>query len=88
MLVCETILGGLRTWLFSHTTNRVDAELSAALFRHLVALPLGYFEARRVGASVARVRELENIRQFLTSNAVTVVIDLFFTIVFFVVMYL
>ncbi len=88
VLIFETILSGLRTWLFSHTTNRVDAELSAALFRHLVALPLGYFEARRVGDSVARVRELENIRQFLTSNAVTVVIDLFFTIVFFAVMYL
>jgi subfamily B ATP-binding cassette protein HlyB/CyaB len=88
MLTFETILSALRTWLFSHTTNRVDAELSAALFRHLVALPLGYFETRRVGDSVARVRELENIRQFLTSNAVTVVIDLFFTIIFFAVMYL
>jgi len=88
VFIFETVLSGLRTWLFAHTTNRVDAELSAALFRHLVALPLGYFEARRVGDSVARVRELENIRQFLTSNAVTVVIDLFFTIVFFVVMYL
>ncbi|MGV3555290.1 MAG: type I secretion system permease/ATPase [Croceibacterium sp.] len=88
ILVFETVLSGLRTWLFAHTTNRVDAELSAALFRHLVALPLSYFEARRVGDSVARVRELENIRNFLTSNAVTVVIDLFFTIVFFAVMYL
>lgn len=88
VLIFETILSGLRTWLFAHTTSRVDAELSASLFRHLVNLPLAYFEARRVGDSVARVRELENIRQFLTSNAVTLVIDLFFTIVFFVVMYL
>jgi subfamily B ATP-binding cassette protein HlyB/CyaB len=88
VLLFETVLSALRTWLFAHTTNRVDAELSAALFRHLVALPLSYFEARRVGDSVARVRELENIRNFLTSNAVTVVIDLFFTIVFFAVMYL
>ncbi|WP_271079004.1 type I secretion system permease/ATPase [Aurantiacibacter sp. MUD61] len=88
ILIFETMLSGLRNWLFAHTTNRVDAELSAALFRHLVALPLSYFEARRVGDSVARVRELENIRNFLTSNAVTVLIDLFFTIIFFVVMYL
>ncbi len=88
VLVFETLLSALRTWLFAHTSNRVDAELSAALFRHLVALPLSYFEARRVGDSVARVRELENIRNFLTSNAVTVVIDLFFTAVFFAVMYL
>jgi len=88
VLIFETLLSALRNWLFAHTTNRVDAELSAALFKHLVALPLSYFEARRVGDSVARVRELENIRNFLTSNAVTVVIDLFFTLVFFAVMYL
>ncbi|MFC4291440.1 type I secretion system permease/ATPase [Sphingorhabdus arenilitoris] len=88
VLIFETILSGLRTWLFAHTTSRVDAELSASLFRHLVNLPLSYFESRRVGDSVARVRELENIRNFLTSNAVTVVIDLFFTIIFFAVMYL
>lgn len=87
ILIFETMLSGLRNWLFAHTSNRVDAELSASLFRHLMALPLSYFEARRVGDSVARVRELENIRNFLTSNAVTVVIDLFFTIVFFAVMY-
>lgn len=84
--VFETILTGLRTYVFSHTTSRIDVELGARLFRHLVALPLAYFEARRTGDSVARVRELENIRNFLTSSALTLVIDLFFTIVFLVVM--
>ncbi len=88
VLIFETAMSGLRNWLFAHTTNRVDSELSSRMFRHLLNLPLSYFEARRVGDSVARVRELERIREFLTSNAVTVVIDLFFTIVFFVVMYL
>ena len=52
----------------SHTTNRIDVELGARLFRHLIALPIAYFEARRAGNSVARVRELENIRNFLTSS--------------------
>jgi len=88
VLIFETILSGLRNWLFAHTTNRVDSELSSRMFRHLLALPMPYFEARRVGDSVARVRELDRIREFLTSNAVTVVIDLFFTIVFFAVMLL
>ena len=72
----------LRTYLFSHTTNRIDVALGARLFRHLLALPISYFQARRVGNSVARVRELENIRNFLTSSALTLVIDLFFTFVF------
>jgi ATP-binding cassette, subfamily B, bacterial HlyB/CyaB len=83
----EVILGGLRTYVFSHTTNRVDVELGSRLFRHLLALPLGYFEARRVGDSVARVRELENIRNFITGSSLTVVIDLMFTFVFLAVMY-
>ena len=83
----DVVLGGLRAYLFSHTTNRIDVELGAKLFKHLVSLPLSYFEARRVGDSVARVRELENIRNFLTGSTVTVVIDLFFAIVFLVVMY-
>src|SRR5262249_39445729 len=60
--IFETILGILRTHVFAHTTNRIDVELGARLFRHLLALPLIYFQTRRVGDSVARVRELENIR--------------------------
>ena len=83
----ETILGILRTYLFSHTTNRIDVELGARLFRHLLALPISYFQTRRVGDSVARVRELENIRNFLTSSGLTLVIDLFFTIVFIAVLF-
>ena len=85
--VFETVLGILRTYLFSHTTNRIDVELGARLFHHLLALPMAYFQARRVGDSVARVRELENIRNFLTSSALTLVIDLFFTFVFLGVMF-
>jgi len=82
----ESLLTALRTYVFSHTTNRIDVELGARLFRQLVALPIAYFEARRVGDSVARVRELENIRNFLTSSALTLVMDLFFTIVFLMMM--
>ncbi len=85
--IFETVLGALRTYVFAHTTNRIDVELGARLFRHLLALPVAYFQARRVGDSVARVRELENIRNFLTGSALTLVIDLFFTIVFLAVMF-
>ena len=83
----EVILTGLRSYVFSHTTSRMDVELGAALFRHLLHLPLAYFQARRVGDSVARVRELENIRSFLTGNAITVVLDLLFSVVFLSVMF-
>lgn len=86
VVVFESALTGLRSYVFSHTTNRIDVELGARLFRHLVQLPLSYFQARRVGDSVARVRELENIRSFLTGQALTVVLDVMFSIIFIGVM--
>lgn len=85
--IFEVALGGLRTYLFSHTTNRIDVELGARLYNHLISLPLAYFQSRRVGDSVARVRELENVRNFVTGSALTVLIDAFFTVVFLAVMF-
>ncbi len=85
--VFEAVLGTLRTYVFAHTTNRIDVTLGARLFRHLLALPLSYFQARRAGDSIARVRELETVRNFLTGSALTLVIDLVFTVVFLAVMY-
>jgi len=83
----EAVLSGLRTYLFSHTSNRIDVELGGRVFNHLLRLPLVYFESRRVGDSVARVRELETIRQFITSASITLVLDLAFCAVFLSVMF-
>ncbi len=85
--VFEVVLTGIRTWVFAHTSSKLDVELGARLFRHLLGLPLAYFQARRVGDSVARIRELENIRSFLTGNAMTLVLDLAFSVVFLAVMF-
>lgn len=86
IMLFETLLSGLRTYVFAHTASRIDVELGARLFRHLIGLPLAYFQARRVGDSVARVRELENIRSFLTGNSITLVLDVLFSVVFIAVM--
>lgn len=87
IMLFETALSGLRTYVFAHTASRIDVELGSRLFRHLVTLPLAYFQARRVGDSVARVRELEHIRSFLTGNAITLVLDILFSVVFIAVMF-
>jgi len=84
--VFEAVLSGIRTWVFAHTSSKIDVELGARLFRHLLNLPLAYFQSRRVGDSVARIRELENIRSFLTGNVMTLVLDLLFSFVFLGVM--
>ncbi|MGI1999418.1 type I secretion system permease/ATPase [Shewanella frigidimarina] len=87
VITFEVILTGLRTYVFSHTTNRVDVELGSKLYKHMLSLPVAYFNSRRVGDTVARVKELDSIREFLTGSSLTVVLDVFFSFVFFGVMF-
>jgi subfamily B ATP-binding cassette protein HlyB/CyaB len=84
----DSLLQFLRAYTLSHTTNRIDVELGRRLFHHLFRLPLAYFETRAAGQTVARVRELETIRSFLTGQGLTSLLDLVFTVVFFAVMFL
>jgi ATP-binding cassette, subfamily B, bacterial HlyB/CyaB len=84
----EAVLQFLRTYTLSHTTNRIDVELGRRLFYHLFRLPLAYFETRAAGQTVARMRELETIRSFLTGQGLTSLLDLVFTLVFIAVMFI
>jgi len=84
----DALLQFLRAYTLSHTTNRIDVELGRRLFHHLFRLPLSYFETRAAGQTVARVRELETIRSFLTGQGLTSLLDLLFTAIFFAVMFL
>ena len=83
----DVFLQYLRTYALSHTTNRIDVELGQRLFRHLLHLPIGYFETRSAGQTVARVRELETIRSFLTGQGLFAALDLLFAFVFIAVLF-
>ena len=83
----DVVLQYLRTYALSHTTNRIDVELGQRLFRHMMNLPLSYFETRAAGQTVARIRELETIRNFLTGQGLFSGLDLIFTFVFIFVLF-
>ncbi|KQV16110.1 peptidase C39 [Rhizobium sp. Root1203] len=83
----DVLLQYMRTYALSHTTNRIDVELGRRLFRHLLNLPLSYFETRPTGQTIARVRELETIRNFLTGQGLFSGLDLIFTFVFIFVLF-
>ncbi len=89
-LVVVTILGGiissLRTFLFAETTNRIDTRLGAEVIDHLLRLPLNYFDRRPVGELGSRIAELEKIRNFLTGQALTTILDAAFSLIYIVVM--
>ena len=85
--IFELLLNLSRNYIFIHTTNKIDAKLGAKLFRHLFKLYYVYFENRQVGNIVARVRELDRIREFITDKSVSVLIDAFFSLVFLAIMF-
>ena len=88
MALAQALLGSLRTYLFSDTTNRIDISLGATIIHHLLRLPLGYFAKRPVGEVSSRIAELEKIRSFLTGTALTVLLDAVFSVVYIAVMVL
>ncbi|TYL85902.1 peptidase domain-containing ABC transporter [Bradyrhizobium cytisi] len=82
----DVVLQYLRTYALAHTSNRIDVELSHRLFGHLLRLPISYFESRSAGQTIARVRELETIRSFLTGQGLFSLVDLLFAFVYIAVL--
>ena len=77
----------LRQYLVLHTGNRIDAVLGSQVFRHLLRLPLPYFEQRPTGTLVARLHGVETIREFVSGAAVTLILDFPFLLIFLAVMF-
>ena len=82
----EGVLNSLKTFLFQQTTNRIDMRLGSEVIDHLLRLPLGYFDRRPVGELSTRIGELEKIRNFLTGQALTTVLDCAFSVIYIAVM--
>jgi ATP-binding cassette subfamily B protein len=82
----EGVIGALRTFLFTETTNRIDLRLGSEVIDHLLRLPLNYFDRRPVGELGTRIAELEKIRNFLTGQALTTLLDTAFSVIYIVVM--
>ncbi|RFB77943.1 type I secretion system permease/ATPase [Methylovirgula sp. 4M-Z18] len=86
--IFEAALKYMRTYVLNHTSNRIDVELGARLFEHLLSLPISFFETRAAGVIVTRAREIENVRRFLTGKSLPSVIDLTFVLLYIAVLFL
>jgi ATP-binding cassette, subfamily B, bacterial HlyB/CyaB len=80
-IIFTAILTWVRQYLVLHTGNRVDAVLGAAVWSHLLKLPLRYFEHRPTGVVAARLHGVETIREFVSGAAVSLVLDLPFLLI-------
>ena len=79
----EAMLTGIRTFVFANTSSKIDVLGAGSLS---ICWPCPLLLSGPPGRRfVARIRELENIRSFLTGNAITLVMDLLFSSVFLAV---
>lgn len=88
VIIFELLLNLVRNYIFIHTTSKIDSKLGSKLFYHLISLPLVYFENRKVGNIIARVRELDQIREFIANKSITVILDVLFSFVFVIMMFM
>ncbi len=88
LTLVEGLLSSLRTFLLSETTNRIDQRLGSEVIDHLLKLPLEYFDIRPVGELSTRVGELEKIRNFITGQGITTILDALLSVVYILVMLL
>ncbi len=86
--IFDFLLNLMRNYVFVDTTSKIDAKLGAKLYDHLMGLPFVYFQSRKVGNIIARVRELDQIRQFIANKSITVLLDILFSFVFLTVMFM
>jgi len=80
-MVFSASLSWLRQYLVLHTGNRVDAVLGSAVFERLFKLPPLYFQIRSTGVIAARMQGVETIREFISSAAITLILDLPFLLI-------
>lgn len=86
LIFMQSVLMFVRTYLLNFTTTKLDAVLGTRLFRHLISLPVPYYEHRRVGDTMLRVNMMSGIREFLTGTTLTTMLDALFSVVFISVM--
>ncbi|MEW6279845.1 MAG: peptidase domain-containing ABC transporter [Candidatus Eremiobacterota bacterium] len=86
VLVFQVLVTAARHFLMFHTSNRLDLTLLIVLYRHMLGLPVDYFEKRKIGDFVTRFNETFKIRQMLTGTAITTVLDSLMVVVYLALM--
>lgn len=80
-------MNGVRSYLLSHTANRISISLLVGFIKHTFRLPLSYFESRYVGDIVSRIEENQKIQSFLTGQTLSIVLDILTLVIYLALMF-
>src|SRR5262249_31924120 len=86
ILFCA-LFGVLRQYLLAHAGRKVDLTLIAGYARHLLGLPMQFFEMRRVGEILSRVNDAAKVREAISGTSLTAVVDGTLVVILLVVLW-
>jgi HlyB family type I secretion system ABC transporter len=75
VMLFKTLFGMLRHYLLAYVGRKVDLSLIAGYARHILSLPMNFFEMRQVGEILSRVNDAAKVREAISGAALTAVVD-------------
>ncbi len=88
LMLARVLLNHMRGLLLLITSNQLGFRLVSETFHHLLRLPLSYFERRELGDVVSRFGALDKIKQLVTSEMITVLVDGIFSLLTVILLFL
>lgn len=82
-LIFEAILNYLRSFLLLHTTTRIDTTVVLETFKHLLLLPIDFFDRASAGVLAKHMEQSSSIREFMTGSLFLTALEVFFAIFVF-----
>ncbi len=80
--VFNAVFNWLRGYFLLRASSRIDIRLARTTFRHLMSLPIGFFERSLAGVITRHMQQAGQIREFLTGRLLMTLLDLPALIVF------
>ena len=88
LALIRVVTNAFRSWVIVYLGNTLSFQMGGNLFRHLIHLPLDFFEKRHIGDLIARFGSMDAIQKILTTGMVTALVDGVMAITTFIMMWL
>ncbi|PFZ58625.1 bacteriocin ABC transporter ATP-binding protein [Bacillus wiedmannii] len=75
LYIFKVLLELFRSHLILYLSRRLDIKLMFGYYKHVLSLPMNFFETRKVGEIISRFQDAAKIREALATTTLTVMID-------------
>lgn len=71
----KTLLNAFRVQLMLYLSQKLDISLILGYYRHVVSLPMNFFNTRKAGEIISRLMDASKVREAVSGATLTIMID-------------